>query len=224
MATSERPSLRLRALAWLLGLANACARSSTNPRAFYQLKDRLLRRYGRPAGEDVQRIVKLCWGYYDSDGCEGSSCRRCGGSGIWDRKLVVLERWELGGRVFHRPTRTVWGPEWEARVTIEGLIQHEGVSHRDGKEAMLWLALLFDRRLFWYLLRGSSTCVWTWRHPLLALQRVVFWARMRALGILPRRRRCWRCDHRFLAWRGRDVCARCASPYPQLATDDDLPF
>lgn len=223
------PDAAARGLGRLLGLANARAGGSATSREFYDLKDRVLRRWGAPAGEDVQRIVKACWGYPDEDGCRGRSCGRCGGTGVWDKKLVRLERWELGGRIFHRPAATVHGAEWEARVTIEGLIRHDDVSPRASAEAALWLALLFDPPLFWRRLSRSRAVGARWRrYPMLALQAVVFEARTRLLAVLPTRRECWDCGRRFVAVSGRRRCRACARDlaltYPEAVFDDDLPF
>jgi hypothetical protein len=219
-----------RGLGWLLALANARAGGMTlHRRAFYDLKDRLLRRFGTRDGEDVQRIVKACWGYEADGRCLGASCRRCGGSGVWEKRLIRLERWALGGRVFHRPADTVYGAAWEARVTIDGYVRHAEVPLRDSAEAALWLALLFDRRLFCAMLRSSRFLTWTWRHPLLAVQSVAFELRTGVLALLPARRGCWDCSRTFFA-RGAAVrCRRCARAFAAtygapFAADDDLPF
>jgi len=164
------PNTILRPVAWLLHLANAHP-PTLYRREFYALKDRLCRRYGRLVGEDVQHIVDRCWGYEEDAGCAGKLCRRCGGTGIWSERFILLHRWALGGRVFHRPDRTVYGPGWIP--TIEGRITHEGVSRHASREAALWLALLFDRALFWRLFRSSRTHELRWC-PMLALQAVVF--------------------------------------------------
>lgn len=203
-------------LGWLLGLANA------NPgvyrRDFYAMKDRILWRFGRQCGEDVQRIVRECWGSDDQIGCEGATCRRCGGTGAWDTSLILLQRWTLGGRIFHRPDRRVYGDGWH--VSIEGRIQHR-VNFRAANEARLWLALCFDRALWWRLMTCSEMCAWQWR-PMLALQRLTF--RCATFARRFRFRHCFYCDRRFLRPFGgySFACDRCAHSYAEV--DGDLPF
>jgi hypothetical protein len=216
----------LRPLAWLLALANAGAGGIMYRRDFYALKDRLLRRYGRVVGEDVQRIVDECWGY-DQEGCKGKGCRRCRGTGIWRDRLILLERWELGDRVFHRPVREIYGAHC---ATIVGRITHRDVHARTSAEALLWLTLLFDRRLFWRVLSSSRYCGWQWR-PMLALQVVAFAVRVNIWRFTPRR--CGRCGRRFIRPFDRRSwwlqCRRCAPSRMRrvaLSTEvaDDLPF
>lgn len=144
---------------------------------FYAMKSSILSRFGLCVGQDVQHIVKKCWGdRYDCNGnplykCEGGHCRRCGGTGIFQQKWVYLSRWELGGVVFHRPDRTAY-IEPEEEPTITGHIEHRSYG-RLSFEAACTLALLFDRRLLWALLtRNGHYLGWYW-HPWCNLARVV---------------------------------------------------
>lgn len=213
-----------RTLAWILGLANAHP-PTLHRSEFYALKDRLLRRWGRLAGQDIQRIVYECWGYEDDGECLGKGCEKCGGTGVFSSKTTLLERWELGERIFHRPARQVWGSEWTPN--IHGRIRHAEVSHASAAEATLWLALFFDQRLFWRLLRSSKRAAWRER-PLTALQALVFelWT-MRFSRLVPRRCSCGR---RFIRNPfGRDgwvVCRRCREWHARYldALDSELPF
>lgn len=204
--------MRPRLVGWLLALANAdpgCHR-----RDFYALKDRLLKKYGRVVGEDVQRIVDHCWGD-TQQGCEGKSCRRCGGTGFWRDRWFLLERWELGGRTFHRPA----GPAKPRAVDyIAGYIRHNPRNLRACREALLWLALLFDCRLFWLALTSSRTHGWHWR-PMLALQSVVF-----RVHIYTRRHQCY-CGKMF--WTrgsGWQICQACRRALHSREGFDELPF
>jgi hypothetical protein len=233
------PNTLLRFVAWLLHLANADP-PITRRREFYALKQRLVERWGVRVGDDVQRYRRECYGY-QFDGCEGKTCRKCYGTGVFSESWVLLERWEFGGYVFHRPV----GPTRPRAVDyIDGRITHAGVSHRAANEAALWLALLFDRRLFCALLTTSRNCGWQWR-PMLALQAVVFDLRMFVGAFYVRRCdrcarwtfrysprshlcvvRCRRCERvsqaAFAAFVGESQAARAA-----LFTggdDDDLPF
>lgn len=165
-----------RFLCWLMWQVN------TDPwphrERFYELKDRLLRKYGRQVGTDWQHIVKKCW-TCDGTGCyqhwsgDLDDCLRCH-NGIYDEFWVELERWEWCGRIFHRPARRVRARPMVSTEFIEGRIQHERQPH--AREAYLWLTLLCDRSLFWRLMRSSWVRSWM---PLSLLNRFVFACRYR---------------------------------------------
>jgi hypothetical protein len=152
----------IRVLTWLLVRANAKPPHS-HREPFYQLKDRLLHRFGRLIGTEWQHIRKTCWSCDDGVRDDGDSCWKCGGTGIYQQTWVLLQRWEIGGAIFHRPVRrTPLDPH--GVVTIHGYITHPEY-RADTTEALLWLALLFDRRLFWGVLRGGYLLDWSWHPP-----------------------------------------------------------
>lgn len=208
-----------RLLARLLHYANS--RPPHDRQAFYEVKERLLRKYGRLIGSEWQHVVNECWGsnwdYLDSVPC-GPNCRRCGGTGIHSQKWVSLERWQWGRFVFHRPAFTAWADPGEA-VRIEGRIGHTDYG-RLAAESALWLYLLTGHwRLLWRSLRGSSysQCrLW----PLLNVQRVVM-----RLSVRLSRRLCYRCDRKFFTWgRGWLICGRCRVAEAETAEDCEVPF
>src|SRR5919106_1301162 len=133
----------------LLRLANA--RPPSNERAcqrFYAMKDHLLQRYGQRTGEALQEITRYCYGCDGTGGDEeGMACGRCDGTGVYNRCWVRLACWQLGPYIFHRPIERRWIKPSGA-VTIHGRFQHP-VVRRAGDEALLWLALLYDRGLWW---------------------------------------------------------------------------
>lgn len=211
-----------RLLSWLLFLAN-----SDPPflrERFYALKDSLLRRWGERDGEDWQEIVKLCYrcdgtGYsdcYDEMIQDFARCRRCH-KGVYERKVIRLERWKFSGRVFHRPAERFHRLPAGKTVTIQGRVQHKDVGFA-GREAGLWLALAFDWGLFWGLLTGTRSYG---RHlyPLLNLQRAVWVARSFLCRLKPHR--CWDCGRLFLApWKPwQSYCRACAR-----RAEEEVPF
>lgn len=211
-------SLYQRLLARLLHYANA---GPPWPReAFYAVKERLLRRYGRLVDWQWQEIRKECWGpwgewYGERAGCLGEKCPRCGGTGIFDIRWVLLERWEWCGYVFYRPVpgRDQW-TQPELPVTIFGRIEHRdyGLASR---EAALWLFLLTGHwRLLGTTLGASCSCspgCW----PMLRLQWLVM-----HLGLWLRWQKC-SCGRWFPTWgSGRMVCRRCRRP----TREDEIPF
>lgn len=231
-----------RPLGWLLYLANARMSGSVYRRERYALKDRLLHRFGTRVGDDVQHIVEDCWGYYDDGRCLGRSCTKCGGTGVYDERVILLERWQLGGRIFHSNPRQAYGEANQLKTragVIRGRIQHDAVRYGAAEEALLWLALIFDRKLFWRELKSHRTCGWQ-RRPLKALQVVVFEARM-FFSVT----RCYYCRGRILQGFSKGqrwICRRCtrrfrASNMPRVtpsgfrprafattASENDLPF
>jgi hypothetical protein len=227
----------IRLLSWLLWLANARARSSGHSKQRYELKDKILRRWGALVGMDVQHIVRMCYacegaGYWSSD--PNDSCDRCGGTGNYDERWIRLERWQLGARVFHRPAGYDFVRPAEGVNVIRGYITHTDVDHDVSAEAFLWLALLCDPRLFFReLMRSRRYPRSMWKRPLLALQTVTFRLHMRFLV-----RRC-SCGRRYFANRNGQMsyyCQPCIDRFTEqsrvewtgapviAADDDDLPF
>lgn len=208
-------------LATLLHYANSSPPCNTTD--FYALKERLLKRYGKLIGYDMQEIRKDCWGSYsyredNHIGCQGDCCRQCGGTGIYSIRWHSLERWEWCGFVFHRPAHTLYTKP-ETPVTIHGRIEHKYLGRIHG-EAVLWLYLLTGEwRLFWHAMRCSRCCGWVW-WPMLNLQKVVMELSMRL-----RRQRCW-CGKMFWTWgSGWQICKKCRREDARKAELwDEIPF
>lgn len=110
-------------LAVVLHHANAQPPSSAK-QEFYELKQAILERYGWRDGDDWQHIVKPCWGTRYEDCTQ--ECDKCGGTGVYDRAFVHLERWRIGdSHVFHKPVKRYSILPAGASVTIEGIISHK---------------------------------------------------------------------------------------------------
>lgn len=198
-----------RLIARLLHYANSSPPSYRTE--FYALKERLLKRYGNVVDYQMQEIRKECWGerawnddhgWYDYTGCcKESRCRRCGGTGVFDVKWIQLERWAWCGWTFHIPRGQLYRkPETVPQVV--GRIEHKSYG-RLSNEAFLWLALLFEPRLFLRSLR-SWKCCGTYYYPLSVLQAVAMPLCMRLS-----RRRCW-CGKMFMTWgSGWQICKAC---------------
>lgn len=202
-----------RLLSYLLWLANSDPPYCHRER-FYAMKTRILRRYATREGTDLQEIPgKKCWGPYQS-GCLGRRCRRCEGTGWYAFPFwVKLERWRLGSRLFHIPgSRQYQRPD--GLVGIVGRIEHQHVDHWSAREAALWLALAFDRGLFWRMCATSCPCGWTGR-PLCTLGQILFHVRGLVRRWIPRRCRCGRLYIREHSWQ---YCRRCA---PDVAPDTE---
>lgn len=138
--------MNINRLAIVLKHANA----SPPPHArteFYSLKQAILERYGKLVGHDMQEIVDRCWGYRH-DPC-GPQCDKCGGTGIYNKKIIRLERWELASQIFHRPVERISAAFAPSTPTINGRI-----THRFSKLAFAcWrvLTCLFQPQYYLYL-------------------------------------------------------------------------
>lgn len=141
----------------LLRWANSDPMATCDRAGFYCLKEAICEAFGSRDGEDIQRIERKCWecggsGFTDDwDGHE-EYCWRCVG-GVWDVVYVRLERWIVGGKVFHRPAGRVSGID-ETKATIRGLVEHRPSSV--AQTAAVALARLFCSHLYWRWLRYSS--------------------------------------------------------------------
>lgn len=101
--------------------------------AFYPFKTRFLKKYARPAGNDLQVIVRKCYcGDGIFRGIEWSrpahlweTCWRCRGTKIYRTDRILLSRWELHGHIFHCPEGTVLRAPDGIVETIHGLVKHE---------------------------------------------------------------------------------------------------
>jgi hypothetical protein len=215
-----------RLIAPLLHLANA-RRPHTNRerQAFYALKDPLLQRYGQRTGEALQEITRSCYGCDGTGGDdEGMACSRCHGTGVYDRCWVRLACWQLGPYTFHRPIERRWIKPSGA-VTIHGRIQHPDVG-RAGDEALLWLALLDDRGLWWQMVSTSWPGRHRWPYPLLMLHRAV-WPLISLIRTMRPWQRCQSGDRRVRRWPWDDgvwwSCRRCRRRASQV-TEDEIPL
>jgi len=86
-------------LSFALHVANAKPAAPIRER-FYEIKDRLLHRFGEADGLDYQKINKKCWDCNDGvNDWDGGSCERCDGTGNYSTTYVKLERRRLGRRI-----------------------------------------------------------------------------------------------------------------------------
>lgn len=141
----------IRRLAVTLKHANSCPPFQADARQdFYALKQAICAAYGQRDGIDVQHIRDKCSrctdGFvYTEYEMPDEICRKCGGSGIYADRWILLERWKIAGHVFHRPV----GHTESRTATIEGRITHRPsrlayVAHRV-------LALTFRPQYYLYL-------------------------------------------------------------------------
>lgn len=153
---------------WLLSRLLHHANRETRLEEFYRIKDKILTRYGKVVGHDIQFIA-------------GKKCRSCGGAGnhpkiswetgkIYDYAdcyhcwggwykhpaWVLLQRIQFGKFTFHKPIKKEYkinNPFWKdpelavCNKVIEGYIEHTRTKH--GKDALVILFLLYDWKGYW---------------------------------------------------------------------------
>jgi len=158
-----RPLLKLLAsvpLGWLLMHANRRFRTTS----FYELKDQVLKAYGRPDGNDLQELpAKPCWEcngigkvptYISSNGLlvkvDTERCPDCHGTGEYAGKLYVqLVRRKLAWYTFHKPGGTTYDygvavQHWSHKNLIHGLIKHDPNPKWLGYWCRIALNMLFN--------------------------------------------------------------------------------
>jgi hypothetical protein len=214
----------MKLLAWLLHIANTDV-GMTNRSEFYALKERLLRKYGRFAGHQIQEIKKPCWGpwgdeYGERKGCQGEKCPRCRGTGVFDFRWVRLERWEWAGYVFHRPvddSRVIPSPYPPADMIL-GRIEHKDYG-RAANEARLWLYLICGEwRLFGKEMKSHAYARPGW-WPLTNLQRPVM-----HMAMVFHRATC-SCGRRYWTYGGASYKCYCPRCMKRLSSSiDTTPF
>lgn len=128
---------------------------------FYDMKERILRRYGTiDSGQhcDWQDVSKPCWSCDGTGGLyEPGACLKCFGTGIYRPVFVPLARWKLAGRVFHLPGEAQ-SREPETGVQIKGYVRH--APSRYAWIAELLLAVVFDRKLAKSMLLSRPPLAW----------------------------------------------------------------
>lgn len=127
---------------------------------FYPFKTRFCRAHALPDGLDLQVITIKCYcgdgifrGIdYDRPMAFWERCHRCGGTGIYLVKNIVLIRWLVNGHLFHEPSRLILHTEHlDYRERFEGLIKHAAVDPKSGRRAMESLMLRYEPRTFYAL-------------------------------------------------------------------------
>lgn len=214
-----------RVLARLLWLANGSPPHTGRDR-FYAMKRGLLERYATKDGVDIQHVRKICYGcdgtgFYEDT---GRDCRRCWGTGTWAEFWVELQRWEWCGYRFHTPGPKLYRKPETTAANITGYIEHRPRPGRWPDEAALWLALIYDRGLWWKLVTSCWHHGWTWC-PMVNLR----WLLTTITHEVGRARgghctRCGRWFTRLFDRRGHHFWCHACRRAPASVFDEDIPF
>jgi len=161
----------------LLHYANK-EKPKTTFKQFFNLKERLLKKYGCEQGFDVQHIVKDChscnngmfYKYWEE--CY-VSCYNCLGTGVYANYWVRLDKYCVGEYKFHLPNGRSDKEIVGGDKVVYGYIRHRLPKYNISRECLLWLYLLFDFSSF-KLEVGSKSWGGYFFTPLLLVDRVVF--------------------------------------------------
>lgn len=146
---------------------------------FYEIKQKLLSKYGNRIEDDWQHIVKYCY-RCDGTGTFHPEYRRpepcwCCHKGIYEEIIVQLHKYKFGKYIFHKPQKTYIFKDGELPNVkfIEGYIRHDIPKYHLADECMMWLFLMYNRKAFIKKLTRSQhkNNIYT---PLVALQYVCF--------------------------------------------------
>jgi len=202
-------------LGWVLHIANTRPHVIRD-KEFYELKTRLLKRWGEPDGLDLQHIYKPCF-TCDGTGKYGrQECRKCWGTGAYQEFWTLLQRYKLGGYAFHHPLDRAFRKPG-ARVTIEGYIHHEHLGGHKATEVNYWLFFFFAPRVFWRTIGRVGHRVSALRHGMLLCGIGGLLFKVRQLPSLPRRIRD-KYRYRYVAYMKRRNREKWRTP------NDDIPF
>lgn len=155
-------------------------------RAFYDIKNRILDRWGAKLNQaDIQHIFKPCWscdhGIFRSKSNYSRSfeeqCWHCYGTGVYAEYWIILDRYKVGNYLFHKPTIKLTDLDgvniFIYNNYIEGLIEHTAPKNNIGYEAYFWLLLFFNPRYFFRIEFWLYSHKWHWFTPLLAVNALI---------------------------------------------------
>lgn len=192
---------------------------------FYQFKNKLLSKYGKPYQVEFQHIIKHCYscknGIFYCSWKKPETCWSCNGTSIYDEFWVKLMKYKLGRHYFHLPTTRYYDyiEFTKARKKsvknfrtlskpIEGYINHKAPKYGLGIEAQLLLALFNNpvkllKSLGYFRRMGAIT-------PLLLLNNLIFYFR-------------FECIHGISNF-FKNIGKKKISIFYSVNSDDDLPF
>lgn len=153
--------------------------ANAKPQAgWYKFKDRFLKRFATPAGWDFQTIEHHCWNCGGSGFFAlGGECQGCEGSGVHRTTHHWLERWDLQGRIYHRPVSCFEAPSPRPNPVqeIEGRIKHDAsITEAQARRAFARLLLRYEPMNWWRAVvadvRAKFTLGWRWKFRLMKLR------------------------------------------------------
>ncbi len=125
---------------------------------FYPLKDKLLKKHGKPDGYDLQVIDHKCCscdgeGYLEFSDNSRELCEDCEGTGIYKTARVILSRYILGKRIYHIPSNDyALLDESAPKSTINGFIAHDDIDREAVLRALKILLFRYDFPQFYSLM------------------------------------------------------------------------
>lgn len=199
-------------LAKLLHIANSDPPSNEClKKRFYDMKNRILHRWGKPDGSDLQAFKgKPCWSCEGTGGLyEPHGCYKCDGTGWYKSpRIVQLKRWKFGGYVFHEPGLVIWREAKQSdNIKFHGRVEHTFYRVRTVLMARILLGLIYDRGFAWHFIKAwvsGTGC------------------RLAYILNALRTRHCSICYRRILSWKSWR-CKACDRKL-KAPVDEDVPF
>lgn len=158
-------------LSWLLHHAN---RKYHNPE-FYDIKNRILKKYGTHLCYDVQFIegkrcnscdgtgIHIYYSEFTGKAYDKDYCWHCNGTG-WYKLPVwnILARIQMGKYTFHQPFQRSYKKPFNGIPIIEGYIEHNTSKYSDFAATVLFL--IYERGYLkrWYSSAGTGRYVCWW--------------------------------------------------------------
>ncbi len=152
-------------LSWLLHHANRLGHDDY----FYSIKNRILSKYGKLIGYNIQFIEgKKCYScggtgtytYYDrwGEACDWDVCWNCYKGWYKRPTWNILMLMRFGKYTFHQPYARIYEKPFPEKPIIEGYIEHEKSKY--SKFALTALFLLYEKN---YIKRWYKTAGLGWR-------------------------------------------------------------
>lgn len=135
--------------------------NSSPTQTFYLLKDKILTKYGHRNDYDLQIIEQTCWtcggtGKFKCDWKLTEPCWSCHGDGIYMKKQILLERWILNDKLFHKPLGHFFNIPVDKVIKnkIYGYIRHTPIKDNP-QYCLYYLMWHYDRDMFFKYLTSD---------------------------------------------------------------------
>lgn len=141
-------------IGWLLHISNTNLAYKFK-KDFYKLKDKLVKKFGKKIGTDIQHIKEICYqcngtGIFESNWKPPEPCWYCfnGYHEYW----TVLDKYKISKWTFHNPVEKLYIEPKTKNNIIEGYITHRGKKYKLAMKSFIVLTILFDKKMLWNLI------------------------------------------------------------------------
>ena len=182
------PKPLLKILFWLIHHANRNTKSEN----FYAIKSKILQKYGKNAGYDVQYFKGIKCNSCSGRGAhpkyswttgkiyDWADCYHCWGGWYRPAKYVLLERFQLGKYIFHQPKSTHYSNDKiEVPITcrIEGFVEHKHSKYGDNALTILYILFDFKRWARMKIACCGNSYHYRWNTPYKIISNIIWISR-----------------------------------------------